>query len=174
MNLELNEDQEFFRATTRKFLATEAPLTTVRALYDSRDGFDRAWWRAAAELGWTSLFVPEALGDGDRAVDQCLSFGRTAAPEVAVAEPGQDPRLHRRGRLGRDQPDCLFGRSEGGRKIEREPGVLPQPVVDQPRAKRIGHGVHQLDGRPNVRNGARGCRALDVVRCTHQQLDPVQ
>ena len=38
MNLELTEDQEFFRDTTRRFLESEAPLTTVRALWDTDDG----------------------------------------------------------------------------------------------------------------------------------------
>ncbi len=64
MNLELTEDQEFFRATTRKFLEAEAPISTVRALYDSADGFERAWWGRGAELGWTSRFVPESFGGG--------------------------------------------------------------------------------------------------------------
>jgi len=79
MNPELSEDQEFFRETTRKFLAAEVPLTTVRALYEEPDGFDRAWWRQAAELGWTSMFVPEAHGGGS------LS-GRPTVDAVIVAE----------------------------------------------------------------------------------------
>jgi alkylation response protein AidB-like acyl-CoA dehydrogenase len=79
MNPELSEDQEFFRDTTRKFLAAETPLTTVRALYEVPDGFDRAWWRQAAELGWTSMFVPEANGGGS------LS-GRPTVDAVIVAE----------------------------------------------------------------------------------------
>ncbi len=64
MNLELTEEQEFFRATTRKFLEAEVPISAVRALYSSADGFDRAWWARGAELGWTSMFVPEPLGGG--------------------------------------------------------------------------------------------------------------
>lgn len=79
MNLELTEDQEFFRDTSRKFIASEAPLTTVRDLYESPEGFDRSWWRQAAELGWTSLFVPTEYGGGS------LS-GRAAADAVIVAE----------------------------------------------------------------------------------------
>lgn len=79
MRLELTEEQEFFRDTTRRFLESETPLATVRALYDSAEGFDRAWWRKAAELGWTSLFVPEAFGGGS------LSGG-PAADAVIVAE----------------------------------------------------------------------------------------
>jgi alkylation response protein AidB-like acyl-CoA dehydrogenase len=64
VNLELTQEQQFFQQTTRKFLEAEAPLSRVRELYDSADGFDRAWWRRAAELGWTALFVPESLGGG--------------------------------------------------------------------------------------------------------------
>ena len=79
MHLELNDDQEFFRDTTRKFLQTETPLTVVRELYENRDGFDRGWWRQAAQIGWTSLFVPEELGGGS------LS-GRPTADAAIVAE----------------------------------------------------------------------------------------
>ena len=79
MNLELSEEQEFFRDTTRKFLESESPLTAVRDLYESDNGFDRTWWLRAAELGWTSLFIPKSLGGGS------LS-GRPVEDAVIVAE----------------------------------------------------------------------------------------
>jgi alkylation response protein AidB-like acyl-CoA dehydrogenase len=79
VQLELTEEQEFFRDTTRKFLESEVPLPAVRELYESNDGFGRGWWQKAAELGWTSLFVPEVLGGGS------LS-GRPVADAVIVAE----------------------------------------------------------------------------------------
>ena len=87
MNLELTEDQEFFRDTTRRFLESESPLTAVRALWDSIDGFDRGWWTKAAELGWTTLFVPEEHGGGSLsgnpvqdAVIVAEEMGRLVAP----------------------------------------------------------------------------------------------
>jgi alkylation response protein AidB-like acyl-CoA dehydrogenase len=87
VNLELTEDQEFFRDTTRRFLESEAPLTTVRALWDTDDGFERGWWAKAAELGWTTLFVPEAYGGGSLsgnpvqdAVIVAEEMGRLVAP----------------------------------------------------------------------------------------------
>ena len=87
MNLELTEDQEFFRETTRRFLDSEAPLTSVRALWDTTDGLERDWWSKAAELGWTTLFVPEAYGGGSLsghpvqdAVIVAEEMGRIAAP----------------------------------------------------------------------------------------------
>ena len=83
VNLELTEDQEFFRVTTRRFLESESPLSTVRSLWDTVDGFDRAWWAKAAELGWTSLYVPEERGGGT------LSGGATADAVIVAEEVGR-------------------------------------------------------------------------------------
>lgn len=91
MKLDLTEDQEYFRTTTRKFLESEAPLSRVRALYEDADGFDRAWWRRAAELGWTSMLVPERLGgatlSGEGLVDLAIvaeEMGRLVSPGPLV------------------------------------------------------------------------------------------
>jgi len=54
----------FFRDTTRRFLEAESPLTSVRALWEGTDGFERDYWRRVGELGWTSAFVPEIHGGG--------------------------------------------------------------------------------------------------------------
>jgi alkylation response protein AidB-like acyl-CoA dehydrogenase len=79
VNLELNDDQQFFLETTRRFIAAETPITTVRGLYESEHGFDARWWRQAAELGWTSMLVAESAGGGS------LS-GRPVADAAIVAE----------------------------------------------------------------------------------------
>jgi alkylation response protein AidB-like acyl-CoA dehydrogenase len=87
MEIVLTDDQEFFRDTTRKFLERECPIVTVRGLRASDAGFDRDYWRQGAELGWTSLVVPEDLGGGSVSghgvSDLALvadAFGRHAAP----------------------------------------------------------------------------------------------
>ncbi|MBF6474629.1 MULTISPECIES: acyl-CoA dehydrogenase family protein [Nocardia] len=64
MPLDTTADQRFFQSTTRDFLAGTVPVGTVRALAESGTGFDRSWWRRAAELGWTAMLVPEKLGGG--------------------------------------------------------------------------------------------------------------
>ncbi|WP_029429930.1 acyl-CoA dehydrogenase family protein [Blastococcus sp. URHD0036] len=79
MHLELTDEQRSFRDTARRFIESRTPLTTVRDLYDEPDGFDRGWWREAARLGWTSLFVPETHGGGT------LS-GRAVTDAVVLAE----------------------------------------------------------------------------------------
>jgi len=53
-----------FASTTQAFLSKEAPLGRVRELHAAGISFDPAWWRRAAELGWTGLLVPEELGGG--------------------------------------------------------------------------------------------------------------
>jgi alkylation response protein AidB-like acyl-CoA dehydrogenase len=83
VNLELSEDQEFFRSTTRKFLEAEVPLTAVRALYESVDGFNREWWARGADIGWTSMFVPESHGGGS------LSGGAAADLSIVAEEMGR-------------------------------------------------------------------------------------
>ncbi|GAA3391470.1 acyl-CoA dehydrogenase family protein [Cryptosporangium minutisporangium] len=64
MDFELTPDQKLFRATTKKFLDTEVPLSTVRELSTGPHGFARDWWTRGAELGWTALLVPEEQGGG--------------------------------------------------------------------------------------------------------------
>jgi len=64
VELELDHDQQLFWETSRKFIESTCPLATVRQLYDDPDGFDRGWWRQVAELGWTSMLVPEEHGGG--------------------------------------------------------------------------------------------------------------
>ncbi|MFG1924550.1 acyl-CoA dehydrogenase family protein [Cryptosporangium sp. NPDC048952] len=62
MDFDLTPDQKLFRATTKKFLDTEVPLSTVREW--ASEGFRRDWWTRGAELGWTALLVPEDQGGG--------------------------------------------------------------------------------------------------------------
>jgi len=87
MEIALSDDQEFFRDTTRKFLGSECPIPKVRALRPDPDGFERGYWRQGAELGWTSLLVPEELGggsvSGNGVADLALvadAFGAHVAP----------------------------------------------------------------------------------------------
>jgi alkylation response protein AidB-like acyl-CoA dehydrogenase len=87
MLLEPTGDQEFFRDTTARFLDELAPAGEIRRWRDDAVGFDRGYWRRAAELGWTSPLVPEDLGggtiSGDGIVDLTLiahEVGRHAAP----------------------------------------------------------------------------------------------
>jgi alkylation response protein AidB-like acyl-CoA dehydrogenase len=76
-----------FVSTARAFLDKHASLDQVRALHGQDVSFDPEWWARAAELGWTSLLVPEELGggsvSGDGVRDLALiaeNLGHTVAP----------------------------------------------------------------------------------------------
>ena len=87
MQVTLTDDQQFFRETTGRFLSDQVPRDDLRARREDPHGFDPAYWRRGAELGWTSLIVSEEHGggtiSGQGLVDLSLvayEFGRHAAP----------------------------------------------------------------------------------------------
>ncbi|OBK78229.1 acyl-CoA dehydrogenase family protein [Mycobacterium sp. 1274761.0] len=59
-----NPEVLLFASTTQSFLEKEASLSRLRELHAAGISFDTGWWRRAADLGWTSLLVPENLGGG--------------------------------------------------------------------------------------------------------------
>jgi alkylation response protein AidB-like acyl-CoA dehydrogenase len=88
VELELSEDQEFFLETTRKFLAAECPITAVRALEADPAGFTSDYWRRGADLGWTSMLVPEADGGGSLSEHGLLDLVLVAEEMGRLVSPG--------------------------------------------------------------------------------------
>ncbi len=64
MPLFLDDDQETLADTVRPFMASEAPISHLRALRDADDpvGFSRDLWRQFGEMGFTGVLVDEADG----------------------------------------------------------------------------------------------------------------
>lgn len=92
MEFDLTSDQKFFAETTRRFLGDSCPTSVLREARHDPDGFDRAYWRQGAELGWTTLLVSEKDGGGSisgRGVSDltlvAFEFGRFAAPGPLTA-----------------------------------------------------------------------------------------
>ena len=84
---ERSADQELFEDTTRRFLESQSTVTKLRDLAGTKAGFEPHYWRQGAELGWTSLVVPEEAGggsvSGSGVIDLALlayQFGLHAAP----------------------------------------------------------------------------------------------
>jgi len=88
VELELQGDQELFVETTRRFLETECPLTVVRALDGDPIGFDRDYWRQGAQLGWTTMLVPEELGGGSISGAGLLDLVLVAEEMGRLVSPG--------------------------------------------------------------------------------------
>jgi alkylation response protein AidB-like acyl-CoA dehydrogenase len=51
MRIDLSEEQTFFQETVRRFVETETPVSRVREIAETPDGFDHDWWRQASCLG---------------------------------------------------------------------------------------------------------------------------
>lgn len=45
-----------------QFCRDRSPMAAVRALLESKDGFDTATWREMASLGWMAIAIPESHG----------------------------------------------------------------------------------------------------------------
>jgi alkylation response protein AidB-like acyl-CoA dehydrogenase len=88
VELELQDDQELFVETTRRFLEAESPLTQVRDLYEDPVGFDRDYWRRGAELGWATMLVPDELGGGSVSGAGLLDLVLVAEEMGRMVAPG--------------------------------------------------------------------------------------
>ena len=88
MELELSEDQGLFLDTTRKLLTAEVPIPAVRALESDPAGFTPTYWRRGAELGWTSLLVPEVDGGGSFSENGLLDLVLVAEEMGKLVAPG--------------------------------------------------------------------------------------
>jgi len=81
------EDQQLFEGVTRRFLETHYPIERVRSLALGDTAFEPSLWREAAQLGWTTLVVPDEAGGGSITGNGladllivAFQFGRHAAP----------------------------------------------------------------------------------------------
>jgi alkylation response protein AidB-like acyl-CoA dehydrogenase len=163
-----------FASTTQAFLQKEAPLRRVRELHAAGLSFDPAWWRRAAELGWTALLVPEDLGGGNvsgNGVEDLAmvaeQLGKTVAPgplyPVSVVLSAlvdcSDPRAHA-GTI-----ESLVGGETVASWAVSEPGRGWGPLDAAVTATPTESGF-RIDGtKDRVEAGAQSAVLLVVARC---------
>jgi alkylation response protein AidB-like acyl-CoA dehydrogenase len=92
MRFDLTADQRLLRSATADFLADTSSVAATRALHAAGRSVDQDTWRRGAELGWSSLLVPEELGGGSVSgaglIDATIiaeQFGALAAPGPFLA-----------------------------------------------------------------------------------------
>lgn len=168
----VNPEQLLFASTTQTFLEKQGSLTHVRGLHASGMSFQREWWQRAAELGWTSLLVPEELGggsvSGDGVADVALvaeRIGHTVAPgplhpvSVVLAGLAEAPEGHE---------DLIEGLISGeliASWAVYEPKRPFAPLIAQTIATRTDSGF-RIDGvKDRVEAGADSDVVLVVAAC---------
>ena len=163
-----------FASTTQAFLQKEAPLRRVRELHAAGESFDTAWWRRAAELGWTALLVPEDLGggsvSGSGVEDLAMvaeQLGKTVAPGplypvsvvLAALADCADPRSH-----AVTIESLVSGETVASWAVS-EPGRGWEPLDPSVTATQIDTGF-RIDGtKDRVEAGAQSAVLLVVARC---------
>lgn len=167
-----NPERLLFASTTQSFLEKEASLARLRDLHDAGISFDPGWWRRAAELGWTSLLVPEELGggsvSGDGVADLALVaelIGKTVAPgplhpvSTVLAGLVEAPENHE------DTIESLVSGEVVGSWAVYEPGKPWSPLDPSVTATRTDTG-YRIDGvKDRVEAGAESAVLLVVARC---------
>lgn len=83
MSLVLNEEQRMLQDAARDFLSSHAPVAALRKLRDTHDplGYAPDLWRQMADMGWSSIILPEQYGG--------LDFGFTGLG-VVLEESGRN------------------------------------------------------------------------------------
>jgi alkylation response protein AidB-like acyl-CoA dehydrogenase len=64
MNFKLTEAQLLLRNTARDFLEKECPISMVRQMLESKQGYSSDLWQKMTDLGWLGLAFPVQYGGG--------------------------------------------------------------------------------------------------------------
>lgn len=163
-----------FASTTQAFLHKEVPLRRVRELHAAGVSFDPAWWRRAAELGWTALLVPEGLGggsvSGSGVEDLAMiaeQLGKTVAPGplypvsvvLSALADCADPQSH-----AATIESLVSGETVASWAVS-EPGRGWAPLDPSVTATETGAGF-RIDGtKDHVEAGAQSAVLVVVARC---------
>jgi alkylation response protein AidB-like acyl-CoA dehydrogenase len=172
MTDDANPERLLFASTTQSFLEKEASLSRLRELHAAGISFEADWWRRAAELGWTSLLVPEDLGggsvSGNGVADVALVAelaGQTVAPgplhpvSTVLAGLAEAPENH-----GATIESLVSGEVVGSWAVY-EPGKPWSPLDATVTATRTVSGF-RIDGvKDRVEAGAESAVLLVVAKC---------
>lgn len=154
MAMVLNEEAGMLKDAARGFLADSAPITQLRNLRDTdnADGFDRKTWAAMAEMGWTSVLVPEDQGGVEMGyvaagvIAEEMGRTLTASPFLSTAVMGATAlsRFGSDGQKGEWLPRIAAG--EAITAIAVDEGRKHNPSSVTTTAERSGNGF-KLNGK---------------------------
>jgi len=60
--MSFNDEQAMIMKSAREFCRKKSPISSVREMLETDNGFESASWDEMVELGWTGATIPEAFG----------------------------------------------------------------------------------------------------------------
>ena len=88
MELDLSGDQELLRDTAARFIDSTCPLPKVRDLIGDETGLPEGYLRAAGELGWFAMLVPEEHGGGSVSGEGLCDLAIISEERGRALQPG--------------------------------------------------------------------------------------
>jgi alkylation response protein AidB-like acyl-CoA dehydrogenase len=138
MDLGLTETQEMLKRAAQDFLAGEAPREAIVAMQKSAEGLPPDVWRAAAELGWLGILIPERYGgSGGSFTDAAVLFqelGKGPLPGPFFESGVLSALVLLEGGSERQRSQLLPRIAEGSEIVV--------PAITEPEATWGPHGIH--------------------------------
>lgn len=116
-----SDEQDMLRATARRFLDDKAPMTVVRRLMETDEGFDPGLWSDVADQGWQAMAIPDEYGGaGFTLFEQAIlmeEMGRSLFPSPYLSSVvlGADLVLHHGTEA--QKRELLAGIASGERRV---------------------------------------------------------
>ena len=173
MNFEYSDEQQQLADSVAKFLANQYGFEQRKAIVQSASGWSENVWATFAEMGLTSIALPEADGGfGGGALD--LMPVMEACGEALVVEPlldniGLGGRLVARAGSTAQRTALLPGLINGSRRLAfagLEPGRRYEQVPSQTTAQSVAGGGWVLNGAKCAVPGAAAAQTLIVSALT--------
>ena len=160
MDTDATDDQRALLEVANRFIEDTCPLRAVRDGAWRDDGFATTYRRQAAELGWFSMLVPEALGGGSVSGNGALDAALIAYRRGRVLQPGSF--------VGTNVVAAAL--AEAGSDELRDQ-VLPALLSGEAGAS-WAIGVRRLDEGVTARSDGAGGLVLTGVRTAVQDVEP--
>lgn len=160
MPLFLTEEQTMLRDSARQFVGETAPVSHMRALRDAKDatGFAPSLWKQFAEMGFTSILIPEVdggLGLGHVEAGVVLEeIGRNLTPSPFLSTAvGAVTAL---GTAGESLRQAWFPKIAAGEAVAAlaiDEGAKHRPASIALKAERAGNGFKLSGAKSFVAHG---------------------
>lgn len=148
MQWEISDEEKLLKQSAEEFFLEKLPVNTLRIMRDKNDqkGFSDEIWQEMAQLGWTSIFVPEeygGLGLGLRGMSVVLeAAGQRLSPHPLLSYALAAPTVLLEAATAEQKQSLLPELAAGNLRI----GVAHDEGAQSLRSKLSTLARHEADG----------------------------